>query len=389
MRPRMTLRIDAAQVQSHARRWVQEGLGFKEHGRIYTANCVVSILLIAAARMCSIYAACRDLAKAPSDQAVRDALFATLPAIDPLQKRINQTLTCELPRRVFRHKRIVAMDVTLIPYYGEPQRHPNELYHSKQKAGTTKFHGYATACIVHHGMRYTVALTRIEKGEKLTTIVTRLVRQVRAAGLKIKLLLLDRGFFTVDVITYLKRARVPFLMPVANRGVCAKDPARRNAGLRGFRRKPTGWYDYTFQGKNKQKVRICVCAKYYHHQKSGQRRLKRYLFAAWGYQAPPVVARERYRKRFGIETSYRQLHESRIRTCSRSPLLRLLFFAVGLILRNVWAWLHFMYFAARRGEHPTLRLGLLRLRQMLNWIERTLIDALHDGSLPSTQWQNE
>ena len=271
MRRSRNVRIDARQVQAHARTWVDQVLKLEDHGHKCTAKRVISILLVAASRVCSIAAACRDLADAPSDQALRDALYASLPGIDRLEQQINQTLAWGLPARVLRQRRVIAGDLILIPYYGEPDHDTSERYHSKQKAGTTKFHGYATACVIHEGMRYTVALTRVEKGEKMPAIVTRLVRQVRAAGLKFKVFLLDRGFFTVDVITYLKRARVPFLMPflmpVAIRGVKAKNRTRRRAELRGFSVKPTGWYEYTFQGKNRQRIHVCVCAKYRHHKK--------------------------------------------------------------------------------------------------------------------------
>jgi putative transposase len=49
--------------------------------------------------------------------------------------------------------------------------------------------------------------------------------------------------------------------------------------------------------------------------------------------------RRTYRRRFGIETSYRQMNQGRIRTSTRRPELRLLFVAVALILRNVWVGL--------------------------------------------------
>ncbi|NLF39351.1 transposase, partial [bacterium] len=335
--------------------------------------------------MYSVYAACRDLADAPSDQAVRDALHAMLPEMDELQKRINSALTTGLPRRVYRYARVIAIDVTLIPYYGQPQTDPSELVRSKQKKGTTKFHGDATACILHHGMRYTVALTRITAGEKSPEITRRLVRQVRAAGLKIKVLLLDRGFFTVQTIRYLKRAHVPFLMPVAIRAPAAKDPERHAASLRGFLKKSSGWYDYTFQGKQRERIRICVCAKYYTERKTGKRKLKRMLFAAWGYKAAPDTTREQYRKRFGIKTSYRQGHQARIRTSERCPALRLLYFGIALILRNVWVWLHFTLIADSRGEDPELHLERLRFRRMLEWIEEVVKQNMHDGTLPTTQ----
>ena len=47
---------------------------------------------------------------------------------------------------------------------------------------------------------------------------------------------------------------------------------------------------------------------------------------------------ETYRKRFGIETSYRQMHECRIRTSTRKPILRLLYFALAMLMRNCWIW---------------------------------------------------
>lgn len=387
MRPRKTVTIGASEVHGYARGWLDKGLALKDHGPKCTAWRINSILLIAASRICSIFAACRDLADAPSDQAVRNALDAMLPEIGALQKRINKTLTLGLPRRVLRHPRVIAIDVTLLPYYGQPECDPAELVRGKRKAGTTRFHGYATACIVHKGMRYTVAMTRVTKGEKMPEIVMRLVRQVRSTGLKIKLLLLDRGFFTVDTITYLKRARVPFLMPVAIRAPKAKNPKKLAASLRGFLTKSSGWYDYAFKGKNRQKIRVCVYATYRKDRKSGKRKLKRHLFAAWNYHADPDTTRQQYRKRFGIETSYRQVHQARIRTCDRSPKLRLLYFALALILRNVWVWLHFTIFADRRGEHPELQLNLLRFRRMLEWIESVVKHEMHDHSLPAIEWQ--
>ena len=54
---------------------------------------------------------------------------------------------------------------------------------------------------------------------------------------------------------------------------------------------------------------------------------------------------ETYRLRFGIETSYRQLHEGRIRTTSRRPTVRLLCVGIALVLRDLWVWLHYTLLA--------------------------------------------
>ena len=47
--------------------------------------------------MVSVFAACRDLADAPSDQTIRNALAATLPDLPELERRLNLALVTELP----------------------------------------------------------------------------------------------------------------------------------------------------------------------------------------------------------------------------------------------------------------------------------------------------
>jgi hypothetical protein len=93
------------------------------------------------------------------------------------------------------------------------------------------------------------------------------------------------------------------------------------------------------------------------------------LYAYWGLVPGSTIwVYETYRKRFGIEASYRQMNEVRIRTCSRSPLWRLLFVGLALILRNVWVWCHFEWLAVRRGRGVILRDQLLRLGELLLWL---------------------
>ena len=50
-----------------------------------------------------------------------------------------------------------------------------------------------------------------------------------------------------------------------------------------------------------------------------------------------------YRRRFGIETSYRLLGQSRAITTSRSPAIRLLYVGVALLLQDEWVILKLQY----------------------------------------------
>ena len=59
------------------------------------------------------------------------------------------------------------------------------------------------------------------------------------------------------------------------------------------------------------------------------------------------------------------MHQGRVRTCIRDPLLRLLFVGIALILRNVWVWPHWQVLARRRCGGRRLDLGRLSFRKML------------------------
>ena len=95
------------------------------------------------------------------------------------------------------------------------------------------------------------------------------------------------------------------------------------------------------------------------------------MYAYGGGLVPSSFAwvKETYRTRFAIETTYRQLQQARIRTCTREPLLRLLYVGLALILRNVWVWLHGEVLAHRRRGGRRIDLDQLPFRAMLLWLQ--------------------
>ena len=105
----------------------------------------------------------------------------------------------------------------------------------------------------------------------------------------------------------------------------------------------------------------------YRRRGEKKRRNQKLLFAAWRVNDSPTDTRERYRTRFGIETSYRQRRQARIYTCTPDPHLRLVFVAISLMLRNLWVWIHERYLKDV-GEGLTLRLEGLRFKRLLEWI---------------------
>jgi len=357
--------------------WLGAALKLEYQGYKCNGAVLLQILLIAASRVVSIFAACRDLADAPSDDTVLRALYATLPELAELEKRLNRALCTELPKALTKKSRKIAIDLTLIPYHGQPAFDEKEVYRSKPKSGTSHFHAYATAIVVHKGYRFTLALTYVQRGEALKDVVKRLIRLVRKQGVKVKYTLLDKEFCSVEVMQYLKRAKYGFIIAVPVRGRKKKKKNAPATGLRALRKKENGYYWHVFtrqeKGKTKQvKVAICVAGKSYRHKKTGKKKYKKLMYAIWKVRRTPREIREEYRKRFGVETSYRQMNQARIKTCTRDPRLRLLFVGIALVLRNVWVWLHFRLAKARSSEEPILFFELLRFKEMLLWITQII-----------------
>jgi hypothetical protein len=383
MRSGTNCTINSGQVYSWSLQLLLDAKLLKDHGWKCTATIVLSITLRAASRCISLYAACRDLAKAPSDQAVLTALDEGLPkTLLVLERRLNDALIDPLPKRMRRRAWNVAIDWHLQPYYGEPFQSRNELYYGQPKQGTTKFHAYASACIVEYGRRYTLVLTWVRRHESMTRVLRRMVARIREIGLKIRRLLLDRAFFNGAVVAFLQEEKLPFVMPVVIRGRAPKK-GTPPTGLRWIQRQPAGWYPHAMKHE-KQSLKISVCVGYRRHRnrKDGKQRHQKLLFAAWRVQGTPTEIRELYRRRFGIETSFRQMRQARIYTCTRNPRLRLFFLAVAMILRNLWVWIHHTCLAEGSGDTLTLHLELLRFKRMLDWIVHEIVALFHDGSTP-------
>jgi len=362
--------LDRQQVHRAAAEHLQVHLQFKDYKRKTSAPVLWSLLLAAAARITSLSDACGRLRDAPSDETARKALLATLPDYAVLQRQLNAALAGHLPKALRQHLQSLAIDLTLIPYHGQPFGDPAEVYRSQAKDGTTHFHAYATAYVVRKGQRYTVGLTGVTKGESLKEVVQRLLRQASSVGIRTRLLLLDRGFYSVAVVRYLQSARHPFLMPVVCHG---RSPKQRGgpSGSYVFRTwKKSGWSDYTLADAKKRMATVSICVKCRNYRGQWKRHGRQALVYAYGGFRPlsPDSVFATYRLRFGIETSYRQMHEGRIRTTTRRPVVRLLYVGIALVLRNVWVWLHYTVLAMPRRGGRVIHLERLRWETLLLWL---------------------
>lgn len=369
---RTTHRTLPAQLVHHKTvQLLQSSLDFQDYGRTCRATVLLSMLLFASGRLTSLLQVCQLLADQCSYETARKALHANLPDEPELVRRLNNALAAVLPVSLTRRRQHIAIDLHLCPYHGEPQHDPHELVRGKSKSGTTHFHAYATAYVVQRGQRFTIAFEYVRAGELMPDVLKKLLKRAAARDVKPSLLLLDRGFWTVDVIRYLQAARYPFLMPVIGRGNKEDHPRGATSTRQFYAWKKSGFSTYTLNSKQKgRRVTVPICVSRI-TEKSGRK--KTLVYAYWGFQARSTSwIRETYRTRYGIESSYRQMNQSRLRTTTRSPKVRLLRIALSLILRNVWVWVHYELLSTPHRGGRIVELSRLYYQRFLNFMTEVI-----------------
>lgn len=177
-------------------------------------------------------------------------------------------------------------------------------------------------------------------------------------------------------LRYLQRAGHPFLMPMTKRGKSAK----REGGPTGTHAlallKKSGWRRYEMKNSKGKRVVVAVAVVCI----NSMGRLKKngrvtWLYAVGGMEHKPLLwIRETYRRRFAIESSYRQARQVLIPTTSCHPGVRLLFMGVALILRNIWVWLHIEVIATPNQKARILKPWKLRLNDYMEWLRIEVIE---------------
>jgi putative transposase len=372
-----TTALTPAQVYRCALDFCQPHLDFRGKGKV-TATILLTVLFAAAARVSSISETCRRLRDAPGEETYAKALYANLFCLEQLKRKVNAAFRAHLPRALRRRRKRplrVIIDLTLLPYYGQHPLDSREIYRAQKKAGTRSFFAYATAYVLLHGQRFTLAVTPVTRSERLKEVLQELLHLVSRAGLQPGLLLLDRGFYHAEIIRYLQRARRPFLMPVTCHGRDADHP-KGPSGSKVFKLMTrSGWFTHTVgdaKKKGRARATVSICVKRGRvTDRHGRVKWKTWVYAYWGIS--PTRAdwvKRTYRKRFGIESSYRQMNQCRIRTTTRRFNVRFLYVAIGLLLRNLWVWLHHVVLSSPRRGCRRYNWERLRVERMLLYLEQ-------------------
>jgi IS4 transposase len=104
---------------------------------------------------------------------------------------------------------------------------------------------------------------------------------------------------------------------------------------------------YTFTDGTR--ARLALVDTRVHDPKTRRKQRKWLAFVLVNLDWTPHQVYTRYRRRFGIEASYRLLRQVKVLTNSRHPALRFFLLGLGLLMQNVWVLARWL-FTRRPGK---------------------------------------
>ncbi|AKB44260.1 MULTISPECIES: ISH3 family transposase [Methanosarcina] len=218
----------------------------------------------------------------------------------------------------------IAIDFHDISYYGD--KNTPGIRGIKLKNGSSWGKSFCTLDIIgtSHLTLDVIDINSLNKNYSL--LIESLFKRLKTIGVKTGTTYLDKEFFNTDVISKLDELKVNFV-------IAAKSTQVINRELKNHQKEygnTSTIFEYRFQKGGPSFNVVAI----YNNKK------KKYLLFATNKKAESIekfekMIPEEYRKRWNIETGYRVKNEFKIRSCTKSPVARVLFFIIQCIMYNV------------------------------------------------------
>jgi putative transposase len=368
--------LNAEDVRQMSETILREQLGMEVHGYKCTTAMVCNVLLKAAVEGISVESVCTDMDRqaVTGSNTIREHLNKLLRVEDLAQqeKAMNAALMSCIPTELPRQGREMALDYHDEPFYGKTVPLVHYACRGQAKEGTTHFYRLASLYVMWRQVRVTLALTYVLPQEETIKVVQRLVERMQQLGFRPGVLYLDKGFCSGPVIRYLQQQHVPAVIACPLRGQ-AEGKAEGKGGTRALCRGRKAYCtDYIFT--DGVQVRLALYPSRV-PDRTGKRRLKWLAFVLIHLDFSASKVYQRYRRRFGIESSYRQMGRVRVHTTSRNPAFRFFLLGLALLLLNIWVRLRWLATRLPAVGPARLDLDLFRLHRFIVFLRRAIEQA--------------
>lgn len=249
--------------------------------------------------------------------------------IDDIEKAFNSMLEKILKRiNVFsrNHSYSVAIDITYEPYYGKKQNfwiHP----YSPVRGSSGSFY-FLEMSIVQGDKRFMLYAMPVHLGWDKAKTITKLLN-IASKYLKIREVLLDRGFYSAAVIDAVRKFKYVILVPQNRLVKCMIESVQDYAVV-----EHELVLNKDFSKKKVQTNLVLIKGKDFD-----------WCFATNSFLGGAERYIQHYKRRWGIETTNRCLDEVHVKTKSTNIIVKTFLFLFSCLLYNLWIWLKLEGFA--------------------------------------------
>lgn len=327
--------LKAEDVRAYTSQTLKTHFEIEAHGYCCTTDMIYDVLLKASAECSSLEATCADLAQVADSNTVREYVNQALPiqSLRSQEEQSNQALAGCIPNSMLRQGIEIAIDFHDEPFYGKQENLRAVTCGGQAKKGTAHFVRIATAYVIWRQVRLTLAVHYVLPDEKTLEVLKILLERLKTLGFQAKVLYLDKGFAASPIVDY--------LISIHQATIIANPIRGKTGGTRALCRGRSS-YTTTFTFTSGTQVTIAMKASLV-PDKTGKLRRKWLAFIVILLDWSVDKIYQEYRRRFGVECSYRLLRRVRATTTSRNPALRFFLLSIGLILTNVWVFLRWEF----------------------------------------------
>jgi len=252
-----------------------------------------------------------------------------------LQESINLALQASLQPHLKRQKLEVAIDFHDQSYYGKTEQAEGLWVGAEAKNGTTRVYRVATVYVIKKGHRLTLGIKFVLPDETVKEAVEYLLKQLKRLELEAGCLYLDRGFGVIEIARYLKEIKQRAIIACPIRGKTGGLKALC-VGKQSYRTK----HVFKSAKHGKEEVEMAMFKGFTTTTKKGKKIRKAkwlaYMLIECDEKLSAKTVKKRYRKRFGIEASYRCAKKVRGWTTSANAAYRFVLIGMSFLLTNIW-----------------------------------------------------
>ena len=356
-----------------ARSRVGEFLPLQADGYACTTEQLVDVLLAVSCQKETIEQVCADLKIEVGAESIRGYFNEQLKVenLDNLQEAVNLALQKSFNFEFKGEKLELAIDYHDQSYYGKGEPEEELWVGAEAKNETTKVYRVATIYLIRNGQRLTLGIKFVKPLETAQEIVEYLLKQLQRIEIRVGCLYLDRGFASIEVARYLKEIKQKSIIASPIRGKTGGLKAKC-VGKKSYR--PKHIFKSAKQGQ--EELEVAMFKGFTTTTKKGKKVRKAkwlaYILIECEANLSAKKVKEKYRKRFGIEASYRCAKKVRGWTTSKNPAYRFILMGMSFVLTNIWQELQEKWTRIKQVGRKTWNWEKFRLKRFVNFVRKAI-----------------